>query len=180
MNNPQPINPRILAITTSNRGIGFAVLEGRDTLVNWGGGVSSGANNRKSLAKVEQLIFHYQPEVLVLENESAKDSRRGPRIRKLSEGIIALAARRKVQVKLFSRSSLKNIFIADGEGTRHDIATIVAERFSQEIGFRLPPKRRPWITEARRMDFFNAVALTVAHRLWESNRIACPIGNSGH
>src|ERR1039458_4290126 len=100
MNKIQPKHFRILAIAPSTRGFGFAVLEGQETLVDWGvNTVKKGDKNKQSLAKVEKLITHYQPGVLVLEDASAKNSRRSPRIRKLSQQIIKMAANRKISVK---------------------------------------------------------------------------------
>jgi Holliday junction resolvasome RuvABC endonuclease subunit len=178
MNTTNSNYARILAITPSTRGFGFAVIEGRDTLVDWGGKVATGSKNRKSLAKVEGLIVQYQPRVLVLEDTSAKGSRRAPRIRDLSTNIIALAARHRVTVKLFSRKTINKVFFADGKGTKHAIAKIVGERFSEEIGGRVPAKRRPWESEVRRMDFFDAVALALAYRLRKANRVAYRIPSS--
>jgi hypothetical protein len=39
---------------------------------------------------------------------------------------------------------------------------ILAERFPEELGDRLPPKRRPWMSEDYRMGIFEVVALGVA------------------
>ena len=98
MNQINPKHFRILAIAPSTRGFGFAVLEEQETLVNWGVKTVNGDKNVQSLAKVEKLIAHYQPGVLVLEDASAKNSRRSPRIRKLCQQIIKMAANRKMIV----------------------------------------------------------------------------------
>src|SRR5689334_7610146 len=99
MNTINPKYPRILAIAPSARGFGFAVHEGQDTLVDWGGKQARPGNkNAWCLAEVEKIIAHYKPEVMVLENLSTKDSKRSPRIRALSRRIIALAARYKARV----------------------------------------------------------------------------------
>jgi hypothetical protein len=55
-------------------------------------------------------------------------------------------------------------FFADGCGTKHALAEIIAERFPKELGFRLPPKRRAWMSEDSRMDIFDAVALALMVR----------------
>ena len=161
MNKIQPKHFRILAIAPSTRGFGFAILEGQDTLVDWGVKTVKGDKNVQSLAKVKKLIAHYQPGVLVLEDASAKNSRRSPRIRKLSQQIIKLAEARKMIVKLFSRDQVMKTFIADGQGTKHVLAEIIAKRFPEELGSRLPPKRKPWMSEDSRMNIFDAVALAL-------------------
>jgi Holliday junction resolvasome RuvABC endonuclease subunit len=162
---------RILAIAPSTRGFGFAVLEGQETLVDWGiNTVKKGDKNKQSLAKVEKLIAQYQPGVLALEDASAKNSRRSPRIRKLSRQIIKMAANRKVRVKLFSRDQVMKAFIADGQGTKHALAEIIAKRFPEELSSRLPPKRHPWMSEDSRMNIFDAVALVLILRLKNLHR----------
>ena len=159
-----PKHFRILAISPSTRGFGFVVLEGEATLVDWGGKSVDGNKNARCLAKVDDMIAHYQPGVMVLQDCSSKDSRRSARIQKLSEQIVALALRRKVNVKLFSKEQVKRIFFTDGEGTKHALAEILAKRFPEELGCRLPPKRRPWMSEDSRMDIFDAASLALAFR----------------
>ncbi|KAF0181113.1 MAG: hypothetical protein FD161_419 [Limisphaerales bacterium] len=165
MNETQSKHHRILAVAPSTKGVGFAVLEGRDTLVDWGVKSVTGNKNANSLAKVKELITQYQPGVLVLEDTSTKDSRRAPRIKALSRKIIALAATHKVSVKVFSQEQVRAAFFADGQGTKHAIAEILAQRFPEELGSRLPPKRKPWMSEHYQMDIFDAVALALVLRL---------------
>jgi Holliday junction resolvasome RuvABC endonuclease subunit len=165
-----PKYPRILAIAPSTRGFGFALLEGLDMLVDWGGKSAEGDKNSQSLAKVEGLIAHYQPDVMALQDTSTKNSRRSVRIRTLSQQIITLAATRKVNVVLFSREQVRRVFFANGQGTKHALAEIIAKRFPEEMGSRLPPKRRAWMSEDSRMDIFDAVALAVMPRLKKAKR----------
>ena len=159
-----PKYPRILAIAPSTRGFGFALIEGLDTLVDWGVKSVTGDKNKASVAKVKEMIVHYEPDVLVLEDASVKSSRRSPRIRALSKRIIAVASSRNVIVALFSREQVRRAFFADGQGTKHALAEIIANKFPEELGFRLPPKRRPWMSEDYRMDIFDAVALALVLR----------------
>src|SRR5258707_2183624 len=96
-------NLLIIAITPSTRGFGFAVLED-EALIDWGVKTVKGDKNKQCLLKVEMLIAHYQPGVMVLEDHSAKGSRRTPRIRVLGEKIAAIARKQKITVTLLSRS----------------------------------------------------------------------------
>lgn len=175
MNKTQPEHIRILAIAPSTRGFGFAVLESQGTLVDWGVKTVKGDKNVQSLAKVEKLITHYKPDELVLEDATAKNSRRSVRIKILSQKIITMAATRKVKVTLFSHEQLLRIYFNDGRGTKYAIAKILAEKFPQQLGSRLPPKRRPWMSQDYRMDIFDAVALVLAFRLKKESK---PIGRS--
>jgi Holliday junction resolvasome RuvABC endonuclease subunit len=114
-----------------------------------------------AIAKVEEMIVHYQPDAIVLEDHLAKHSRRSARIQALSRRIIAVAKSRNVTVTLFSREQVRRAFFADGQGTKYALAEILAVRFTKELNFRLPPKRRPWMSEDYRMDIFDAVALAL-------------------
>jgi Holliday junction resolvasome RuvABC endonuclease subunit len=160
-----PKHARTLAIAPSTRGFGFAVLEEHNTLVDWGVKSVTGDKNSRSIAKMEELIAHYEPAVLVLQDTSTKHSRRAPRIRALSRQILAMAVRCKVSAALFSAEQVRQAFFADGKGTKHALAEILANRFPDELGSRLPPKRRPWMSEDYRMDIFDAVALALVFRL---------------
>ena len=159
--NKIPKYPRILAIAPSTVGFGFAVLEGQDTLVNWGVKIVEGDKNSQCLARAKELITHYQPDLIVLEDASSKDSKRSPRIRALTKKIVALASSSKVKVTLFSQKQIRNTFFTDGKGTKHALAEIIAKRFPDELSHRLPPKRRDWDSEKPRMGIFDAVALAL-------------------
>jgi len=142
------------------------VLEGQDTLVNWGVKTVQGKGNKnaRSLAKVEELIAHYQPGVLVLEDASATGSLRHSRIQRLVPQIVKVAATRKVNVKLFSREQVMKVLIPDGQGTKHDLAEMVAGQFPEQLGSKLPPKRKAWMREHYQMGIFDAVGLALAFR----------------
>ncbi len=161
---------RVLAISPSTRGFGFAVLEDRETLVDWGVKSVKGDKNARSIAKVEELIDHYEPGVIVLTDSSTKPSRRSARIQALGREIVAMIASRGITVEVFSGQQVRRIFFADGQGTKHALAEILAKRFPAELGFRLPPKRRAWMSEDYRMDIFDAVALVLVLRLKKSKR----------
>lgn len=157
---------RLLAIAPSTGGVGFAVLEGPETLVDSGVKRVKGDNkNAQSLKKVEELIAHYQPGTLVLEDAAAKGSRRSPRIRRLCQQIIKMAESHKVNVKLYSRDQVMKTFFPDRQGTKYALAEIVAQRFFEQLGFQLPPKRKTWESEPRPMALFDAVAVVLMPRL---------------
>src|SRR5437868_8585483 len=143
-------NSHILGVAPCTRGFGFALFDG-DKLINWGVKTASGNKNRESLAKLKSLIVHYTPGVIVLEDASAKDSRRSARIRKLGVQLVALAKSQKVKMTLFSRTQVRKAFFAGGQGTKDALAEIVANRFPEELGSRLPRKRLLWMSEAYQM-----------------------------
>lgn len=168
---PRQRNDRVLAIAPSTRGFGFAVIEGNATLVDWGvTSVASGNKNADTLKKTEAMVDLYQPAVLVLEDASARGSRRSRRIRKLTKKIHSMGQAHKITTVLLRRDQVMHTFFEDGQGTKHAIARILAMRFPDELGHRLPPKRKPWKSEDYRMGIFDALALAVALRMQQAKR----------
>lgn len=166
MNQKRPSEYRILAIEPSSKGVGFAVLEGQKNLVGLGVKSIKKDKNAQSLLKLNELIKDYRPEILILENYSAKGSRRWPRVRKLGLEILVLARSHKLKVRLFSREEVMRTFFADAkEGTDHARAKIIAERFPEELASQLPPKRQAWDSEDSQMPVFDAVALAMTFRM---------------
>jgi hypothetical protein len=152
---------RILAIAPTTRGVGFAVLE--ETLVDWGVKTIKGEKNKQSVAKVRELISNFRPSVIALQN--TKGSHRSDRIKVLSKKLIAMAATHKVKMVLFSHEQTRRAFFPEGLGTKHAVAEIIAQQFPEELGSRLPPKRRPWTNESHNMTIFDAAALAMVFRL---------------
>ncbi len=103
----------------------------------------------------------FQPSVLVLQDVNAKGCRRAPRIKALHQRVIALAKKRKCKITLLSGKKLRIALLGDAEGTKHEMAELLAQRFPVELAEKLPPKRRHWDSEDGRMDIFDAVALAV-------------------
>src|SRR5712672_2893683 len=136
-----PNYPRILGIAPSTRGFGFALLEGLNTLVDWGVKSIEGDKNTSSVARVKAMIAHYEPNVLVLEDTLAKPFRRARRIRQLTKRIVSVSKSQNVSVVLLAREEVTRAFFDDGHRTKYALAEILAKRFPDELGFQLPPKR---------------------------------------
>ncbi|HEX3799296.1 MAG TPA: hypothetical protein VH413_11390 [Verrucomicrobiae bacterium] len=163
---------RILAITPSSRGFGFAVLEGQEHLVNWGVKSVVGDKNAESIKKISELLTLYEPKTIVIQNTLAKDSRRSPRIQILCQEISNLATKHKIKARLFSRTQINKAFFAGEKRTKHEIAKILAKRFPQELGSRLPPERKAWMSADYRMDIFDAVALAMINGLQNERKLS--------
>jgi Holliday junction resolvasome RuvABC endonuclease subunit len=160
MENLRSKSIRVLGIAPSSYGCGFAVMEGENALVDWGvKTVKGGDKNARSLSHVGNLIAHYQPNVIAIEDTRTKSSRRSARIRALIEEIVILAKDENIKVKRWSRKQVNLGFLSDEQGTKHALAEYLAARFPKELTLRLPPKRRAWESDDSRMDIFNAVAL---------------------
>jgi hypothetical protein len=165
---------RIVTIAPSTRGFGFAVIEGDKTLVDWGVKSVKGDKNRRSLVKAEALLLHYRPALLVLEDHSG---RRSKRIRTVSSMLADMAKRHGINVRRIRRSRVYRAFGFDEKGTKHALAEVLGNQFQKELEHRLPPKRRPWMSEDYRTGIFDAVALGVAPSLLNQQRRAKATGH---
>lgn len=158
-----PINNNlcVLAIAPSTMGFGFAVLDG-NKLVDWGIKTVTGNKDRECLRKLEDIIRHYKPGVLILEDYAAKGCRRRQRIKNLGNQIVALARKQDLRLRMVARQQVKRKLLPNGKGNKDDIAEVIADHFPEELGTRLPRKRKPWMREAYQMGIFDATALAVA------------------
>lgn len=155
---------RVLALDPITKGFGFAVLDGPHSLIDWGlKGTSRWEEPRERwcLRQVAELIDFYQPDRVVIEDCVDPRSRRGQTSRRLIERIGEVARGRDVAVRRISRAALRRAFAPEGGGTKYKIALAIAMQFP-ELAWRVPPIRKPWMSEDARMAIFDAVALALA------------------
>jgi Holliday junction resolvasome RuvABC endonuclease subunit len=154
-------NRRVLAVDPTSKGFGFAVLEGKERLLDWGIKVIPKSDkNVACLIRLTDLIEYYHPQVIVVENVAGKGSRRCLRVQKLMEMIVALAADKKIKTRSFSRYDIRKAFSQYGAVNKHQVALVIARHFP-ELAPRLPRVRKAWATEQLRMNIFDAVALAL-------------------
>ena len=154
---------RILAVAPLSRGFGYAVMEDPSALVACGNKVVNYDKNVRVLAWVEKFIRFYQPDVLVLPDVNVADTRRAPRIKTLHRKIVALAGKHQLKVRLVSATQVRERLLGSAKGTKQALAETLAAKFPVELASRLPPKRRPWMSEDPRMDIFDAVGLAAVY-----------------
>jgi hypothetical protein len=155
---------RVLAIDPITKGFGFAILDGPHCLIEWGlKGTSrwKEPRDRWCLREVARLIDLYQPDRIVIEDCFDSHSRRGPTGRRLIEGILEVAGERGIVARRISRAGLRRAFQSEDARTKYKTALAIAGRFP-ELAWRLPPIRKPWMSEDARMGIFDAVALALA------------------
>ena len=92
---------------------------------------------------------------------NAKGTHRAPRIKQLHRKVVALAKERKLKVGEISGTELRRLLLNNEDGTKQEMAELLAKQFPDELASRLPPKRALWKSEDARMDIFDAVELAV-------------------
>lgn len=161
----RPDLPRdlVLAVAPNTRGIAYAYFEGPLSPVDWGIKELRGHDkNGQGLSAVRSLVEHLQPDVLVLEDYSAHRTRRADRIVRLQRMIASYAATEAIEVAGYARSDIRATFAPAGATTRYQIAELIAGQV-HAFSFRLPPVRKLWMSEDRRMALFDAAALALTH-----------------
>lgn len=142
------------------------VFEGPEELLDWGArSFRQGVNAvRVPLRpKVARLLDEYLPELVLLEQ---------PRTRTLEQIVGEIQKQtqiHKVPVRLLSPRLVHEAF-AGRDGNKHQIASVIAERFPELLSI-LPPKRRPWESEDYRMTIFDAAARGIAYFTSKSDQV---------
>ena len=90
---------RVLAIDTNHRGFGYAILEGPEDLVDWGTDTCRGIRTAPRLREPGELISHYRPQILVLEDVGARHCRRRSRVRELIDALDRYGRERGLTVR---------------------------------------------------------------------------------
>lgn len=150
---------RILAIKVTGRGFGYAVAEG-ERLLDWAT-VSAGIDQATVLLRVAALVETWQPSVIRIDDPMAPGSRRCERIRLLLMALERQTVERDTRVQRITAAAIKEVFVGTGIRTKRDRAVSLAARYP-ELSSRLPPIRKPWMSEDERMSLFDAVALLLA------------------
>jgi hypothetical protein len=151
---------RVLGIDPFARGVGYAVIEGPNSLVDWGVKSTMRADNQKSMRIVKALIARFKPEVLAIEDCQSTGSRRCARVQKLLDGIAA-GGEGQVRVCPVSHTQLSLIGPHAQTNTKYSRACYLAERFPDLRAF-VPPFRKAWMTESDHMAIFDALSFAVA------------------
>jgi hypothetical protein len=138
------------------------LLEGHDVLVKSGTKSVKRDKNEGSLKALKQLLNYHHPHVLVLENISG--TKRSKRIRSLNRRMRTVAKSFKVPVFDFSKKELKQHFLGDENAKKYGIAKAAAEKYPEELGYLLPPRRNFYDSEPPRMSVFEAVVLALMVR----------------
>ena len=114
-----------------------------------------------SLHRLATLIDRGQPGVFVSRRLAPTDCRRCPRVKRVLRHAARLADRRSLKTFAVSRPLLDRAFGDLDRQTKETFAQAIAAQFP-ELHVWLPPHRKPWMREDRRMAIFDAVAFALA------------------
>lgn len=146
---------RVLALELTARGFAFAVLEGSERFVDWGGReVRADTGVSVFLAKIRSLVNRYRPDALIVEEPAG--SRRDRRSREWLAWAEQFASEHALGHYAVTNADVQRQFSVAGR-SRYAIALGVARLFP-ELGRHLPERRGWWHTEPLVIGRFIAAA----------------------
>ena len=169
MNKTKKHELRVLAIDPFTRGFGFVIFEGPERLIDWGIAHVRENKHRECLKRIEELVDHYSPNIIVLEDTAADGSRRCDRVRELLGDIPQLAGRHKIPTRRVSPSDVQEAFSSSDASTKEQMAGALAAWYPELLPY-LPPHRKCWMSEDVRISMFDAAALASAFFHFDSKR----------
>ena len=149
----------VLCLYLNTRGCSFVLFEASLAPYDWGAfEVRGEMKHRRSLQKIDKLINRYLPDVLVMQDMGPNGTRRAERLELLNGAIVELAARLQIPVFSYSRAEVYAAFQPYGLTNKPMLAELIAKHIPA-FERRVPPPRKPWMSEDARMSLFDAAAL---------------------
>jgi Holliday junction resolvasome RuvABC endonuclease subunit len=162
MNALYPAAPVTLGLHPTARGLGWAAFNSPASAIAFGDTVELRHKNAACLKRVEALLGKHQPQTVVLETFEGDGSLRCPRIRELCQAIVRLVADHGHDLAIYTREEVRETFREDGAITRNEVAQAVARKVPA-LSRRLPPPRKAYESEDKRLSIFTAAALVITH-----------------
>jgi len=149
----------VLAFYHHARGFSYVVFEGAPSLVEWGMSDIAGPQKaRGCLRRLALLLSQYCPDALVLRGVSHNaGTKRGA---KLLDAMESLAQRKGIYTAAVSRKQIQAAFASLGSPTRYAIVEAIVKQIPVLAPF-VPPPRKIWNGEDRRMGLFDAASLAL-------------------
>jgi hypothetical protein len=112
------------------------------------------------LRPIADVLETFQPSAVVLRNLIPGSRRDVPGVRKVIGLVREEAHTRSIRVVMVKGGVSRTFFWQYGKRTKYQIATFLATRFPA-LTSRLPPPRKKWKPEDRRMSIFDAAEIAV-------------------
>jgi hypothetical protein len=113
-------------------------------------------------AKIKRLLSEWQPGIILVKTPKIS------RVRSKINTVQALAKSHRVPVRIITRDEIKRAFASERNKFERGLA--IVNRFP-ELSARLPPKRKTWQPERRRMTIFDAAEAGLTYYHLEDSRL---------
>jgi hypothetical protein len=151
---------RIISLDVRSKTLAYAVLDGPLQLLDFG--VCGSTHRNFQASRVEKLVRKFQPHVIVLRNVPTRSKRDNPAVQAAIKDIRSKARRLSVPVVSIEKRRIDETFRRHCKTTKYQIAQLLSACFPA-LRWYVPRKRKIWMPEDRRMQYFDATALGVAY-----------------
>jgi hypothetical protein len=152
-----PSAPITLSLDPTSGGFCYAVLQGPETLLDWGSRELPSRAPEALRQRIGKITERYHPTLIVIEDTA--QSRRGEWARESAAAVEEFSREQGIEIVAVSRRQVQEDFAATGK-TKYHIAVAISRLFP-ELEPRLPRKRKAWMSEDERMSIFDAISLAL-------------------
>jgi hypothetical protein len=151
----------VMSVFPNARGIAHVVFEGPDSPVDWGICDPRGSRRKhQAIRLIGKLVDRYSPDVIILRDRAGVRSGRNWRYAALVDALETFAKQKKISIARYSRDEVRQSFDSLGSPTRYAIVQAIAKQLPIFETY-VPPIRKIWKAEDRRMGMFDAAALAL-------------------
>jgi hypothetical protein len=167
-------DPRLIAVDLRSQQLGYAVFDGPERLLDYGGGqLRPGGKVGSVLAarRIRQLITLFTPSAIAVKRPDRRVQASHTGIRIMVNAIRREASGHLIPSRLISRNEIREAFHTFGAENKYEIAAVLAQMFPELLS-RLPAKRELGDPEHPRMVVFDAISIGFTY--WHENDAGIP------
>ena len=151
----------VMSVFPNARGIAHVVFEGPNLPVDWGICDPRGDRRKhQAIRLIAARVERYSPDILILRDRTGVRSRGNWRYATLVDALERLAHRKGISITRYSRDQVRQSFGSLESPTRYAIVQAIAKQVPIFETY-VPPIRKIWKPEDRRMGMFDAAALAL-------------------
>lgn len=151
---------RIISLDVRSKTLAYAILDGPLHLIDFG--VSRSTQHGFQTSRVEKLVKRFQSDVIVLRKVPAGSKRDNPAVQAAIKSIRAKARRLSIPVMSIEKRLIDQTFRGHCKPTKYQIALLLSACYPA-LRWYTPQKRKIWMPEDRRMQYFDAAALGLTY-----------------
>jgi hypothetical protein len=154
-------NDLVMSVFPYARGIAYVVFEDPNSPVDWG--ICDPHGDRKkhqAIRIIAALVDRYSPGALILRDRVGLRRGRIWRHAALVEALETIAHRKGILIARLSRDEVRQSFSSLESPTRYAIVQTIAKQIPMFETY-VPPIRKIWKAEDRKMGLFDAAALAL-------------------
>lgn len=151
---------RVFAVEIRSQRVGYAVVERRKNLLDWGVRTFPNPESPDSHRKLAAIFTSLHPTVIILSGLSEIDHRDVGRVGAIIRLFREQADAFSISTQTFPKSSIRSHFVNAGHLSKHEIARVIVDTFP-ELAWQLPRKRKAWQSESSSQLIFDAITLLI-------------------